>query len=138
MAHFAYKITVPADTAVSAPETLDMKLTYGIITHVQIVIPDGQKASTHLKLLHHEFQLYPLSRGYWYEGDGIQVEFDDLFPITTPPYALKAVAYNEDDTYEHALYVYINVRKPEELGYAAIPDFIQAKYKELIGATLEV
>ena len=138
MAHFAYSLTVSKNTTAATLETLIMTLTYGIITHVEIIIPDGQKACTHLRIKYHEFQLYPLSRGYWYEGDGVVIPFDDMFPLITPPYELKAEGYNTSEDYDHAIYMHFTVQRPEELGYSEIPAFVMQKLYALIGKEYEV
>lgn len=138
MSHFSYTLTIPANTAKTSPTRLFMPLDYGLITQVQIVIPDGQKASAHLRLMYRTRQLYPFNRPEWYQGDGTSIPFNDLFPLMSVPYELVAEGYNEDETYEHAFLIFINVQRPEELGFNRIPDVALAKLKALEGQKISI
>ncbi len=138
MANFSYKITMPKNGTENDLTELRMKLDYGIITHVQIIIPDGQKEVAHVRIKYHEFQVYPLNKGEWYAGDGSNIEFDDMFPIIVEPYELKAEGYNTSTKYDHSIIMILTVQRPEELGYEKIPQFVIRKLYELIGKEFEI
>lgn len=136
--NFAYKIVIPTTATKAAPEKLLMPLDYGIITHVIVQIPDGQKETAHVMIKYHEAQLYPLNRGAYYAGDGSTVEFDDKFPMIVAPYELKAEGYNESDTYEHAILMNFNVLRPEDIGWKKIPEASIARLYKLLGTEVEI
>jgi len=136
--NFSYKITVPKETEKDAPEKLMMPLDYGIITHVLIIIPDGQKETTHIRIKYHEAQLYPLNRAEWYQGDGSEIEFDDRFPFIVEPYELKCEGYNTSTLHDHGIILNFNVLRPEELGWSEIPSESMARLYALLGTDLEV
>jgi len=135
--NFSYKIMVPTTATKDAPEKFMMPLDYGIITHVLIVIPDGQKETTHIRIKYHEAQLYPLNRGEWYQGDGSEIEFDDRFPFIVEPYELKVEGYNTSTLYDHGILMNFNLLRPEELGWSEIPSESMAKLYALLGTELE-
>lgn len=120
--HFFYEVLVPANTTEALPYEKNLILTCGVITRMQIMIPPGASGLSHLKLLYHEFQLYPLSRNENYHGDDFPIDFDENQKILVEPYILKAVGWNADETYPHAFLVAITMRtatdqeleKPEE------------------------
>ena len=130
--NFFFDIRIPYENKETNPHTEILKLSYGVITKVQIVIPDGHKGLAHLVLKYHESQLYPLSRGEDYHGDGIPVEFEDMFPLYVEPYELKAIGWSESVKYAHSFLVSVNVLRPEELGYK-VPDTTIKAMEELIG-----
>lgn len=136
--NFSYKITVPLGTEKDTPEKIMMPLDYGIITHVLIIIPDGQKETTHVRIKYHEVQLYPLNRGEWYQGDGSEIEFEDRFPLIVEPYELKCEGYNTSTTYNHGILMNFNLLRPDELGWSEIPSESMAKLYALLGTELEV
>lgn len=111
--HYFYDIGIEKNTEAGTPYSETLHLSYGVITKVQIVIPDGHKGLAHLQLFYHEAQLYPLSRGENYHGDGIRIEFEDNFPLYVSPYNLKAKGWNTDDTNDHSFLVGINILRPE-------------------------
>lgn len=130
--NFFFDISIPADKKESLPYTEVLKLSYGVITKVQIVIPHGHKGLGHIILKYHESQLYPLSRGEDYHGDGTDITFEDAFPLFVEPYELKAVGWNDDDTYAHAFLVAVNILRPEERSQEVPLSSIEGM-KELIG-----
>jgi len=136
--NFSYKITVPKETVKYSPKKLIVPLEYGIITRVLIIIPDGQKETTHVRMKYHEAQLYPLNRGEWYQGDGSEIEFEDRFPMIVVPYELKIEGYNESTVYDHAVLFNFNILKPYEIGWTEIPSEAMAKLYALLGTEIEV
>lgn len=136
--NFSYKITVPKETGKNTPEKLIVVLDNGIITQVNVIIPDGQKETTHVRMKYHETQLYPLNRGEWYQGDGSEIVFEDRFPLVVVPYELKIEGYNESTLYDHAILFNFNILKPYELGWDAIPTEAMSRLNALLGQDLEV
>lgn len=135
--NFFFDISIPFANKEANPHTEILKLSYGVITKVQIVVPGGHKGLAHLVLKYHESQMYPLSRGENYHGDDISIVFEDMFPLYVAPYELKAVAWNDDDTFPHAFLVGINILRPEELSLEVPRSSIEAM-QELIGRGVEV
>lgn len=107
--NFFYEVIVPKETEEQEPYKYTMKVDYGVITNVTIVILPGHAGLTHFRVFYHEIQLYPHNPEFWYKGDGLTIKFNDNYPIDTPPYELVAYGYNEDIRYNHAFLVDINV-----------------------------
>ena len=109
--NYFYEVSIPANTAQVLPYTKVLQLTAGTITRVSIIIPAGHQAEAHLKLLHHEFQIYPLSRGEDYHGDDTKIDFQDAFSLDGEPFALKAVGWNTDTVNAHAFLISLEVTR---------------------------
>jgi hypothetical protein len=135
--HFFFDVSVSANTAAVLPHTERLTLSSGVITKVTIVIPSGHFGLAHLQLTYHSAQLYPLSRGEDYHGDNLRIEFEDYFPITVLPAELKAIAWNDDDTYAHSFLVGFAVLREQELP-KPVPDESILAMQELIGYEGEV
>jgi len=136
--NYDFSITVPANTAKINPKTEIWKITYGVITRVIITIPPGHQGLGHLQLLYHEFQIYPLNPGGDYHGGGLPLAFDERQPIFVTPYALKARAWNEDETYEHEFIVNLTVLYPEDIGWRWERVTAETKAQEMLGHEIEV
>lgn len=135
--NFFYEFTVPKSTTEEDPAELMMVLSYGIITKVQIIIPQGHAGLAHLKLLYHETQLYPLNRDGNYHSDNAKIDFDEYQPLLVAPYELKAKGWNEDTRYPHSFLCGFTVLRPEELG-REIPLASIIALEELIGEEVEI
>ena len=110
---YVLPLTIPADTPETDPIEEELALTYGVIQRVEIEFPPGCAGLAHIKILYHEFYLYPSNPGTYFSGDGFTIAFDDVFPVTEVPHMVKVVGYNEDDTFSHTVTVRINVKLPE-------------------------
>jgi len=106
---FAWDITIPAGRSETNPLTQVLKLTVGVIVKVEIKFPRGCHGLAKVRLLHHEFQLVPLSRGEWVTGDDEAVSFPEYFEIKTAPYSLKFVGCSPDAGYDHMISVRVSV-----------------------------
>jgi len=106
---FAWDITMTADTKVTAPKEQILKLTTGVITRIEIKFARGCHGLVKVRLLHHESQLVPLSRGEWVTGDDEAVGFNEFFELKTTPYQLKFVACSPDTGYDHVVTVRVTV-----------------------------
>jgi len=130
---FAWDITIPADTPETSPEEQTLKLTKGVITRMDVKFPPGCHGLVHVRLLRSEFQLVPLSRGEWVTGDAETVPTEGYYELTETPAQLKFVAFNDDDTYDHAVTVRVSIIKQEVAApWQIIRDFV-AILKKMMG-----
>ena len=134
--HFFFEISVPKKTSADNPHTEKLRLTKGVITDVFVYIPRGHAGLAALKMLYHDHQLYPLNPGGAYRGNETTIAFSEYQPIIVDPFELKAVAYNDDDTYAHSFFLGLAVQRPEEMG-REIPSVSTAALMDLINATSE-
>jgi hypothetical protein len=135
--NFIYSFTIPASTSASSPYEQNLKLSYGVITNVQIVLPVGHQAKAHLVMLFHGFQIYPLSRGNDYHGDDVSFQFDDRFFINSAPYEIKARGWNTDTDYNHEFIISIAMLLPEQLGLGTGVSALR-DVQSLTGKSIEV
>jgi hypothetical protein len=133
MTHTFYELAIPANTPADDLAEILMALDYGILTHVDIIIPDGQMGVAKLRILYHERPLFPWNRGAWYKGDGSQISLNCFVPIMVEPYEFKAQGYNEGEEEAHSFLMAFNVQRPEELGLSDIDFLIQYNLKKLEG-----
>jgi len=114
--NFFYSVSIPAGREEKTPFEQVLPLSYGIITGMLVIIPPGHAGTAHLQLLHHDFQVYPLSRGEDYHGDDVSIEWTDRYELFDAPYELKARGWNTDTVNSHAFQVAVEVLRPEQIG----------------------
>jgi hypothetical protein len=117
--HYFFDVSVPKSTTQASPYEEILMLSCGEIRRVEIAVPAGHKGKAHLQLLYHEFQLYPLSRGEDYHGDGSTVIFADQFALDSAPYELKARGWNTDTANDHSFLIGVDVELADSLTISA-------------------
>lgn len=106
---YEWAVAVPANTTESSPVTQVMKLTLGVITRVEVQFPHGCNGLAHCKILHEESQKWPTPPSTSMASSGHAIQIDENFDLDTEPYSLKAICWNEDNTYQHTIYVRVGV-----------------------------
>jgi hypothetical protein len=135
--HFFFDVSIPKSTTAANPHREALLLSFGEIRRVEITIPIGHKGKAHLQLLDHEFQIYPLSRGEDYHGDGCQVSFSDQYLLEGGQYGLAAVGWNTDTASDHSFLVGVDVEEPDAMTINASAKTL-ASLKTLVGEQIEV
>jgi len=106
---YAWDIVIPAGTLETGPIKQILKLTEGVITHIEVKFPCGCNGLAKVRLFHAEFQMFPLSRGEWVTGDDEAVRGDYYFALKRAPGALKFHGCSPGSTYAHTVTVRITV-----------------------------
>lgn len=107
--NYAWDIAVPANTLATAPQTKELKLTYGVITKMDVKFPAGCHALVQVRLLRWESALLPVGKDTWLTGDDETVINPEYYELTEKPYALKFVGISPGTNYNHTISVRITV-----------------------------
>lgn len=106
---FQGTITIPKLTFESDPTEVTLKIAHGIITKFMVRPRLGHAALAHLVILHHQHQIAPSTENMDLHGDAFPVDWEEYYESYQPPYELKLIGWNEDDTFPHAFDVYVAV-----------------------------
>lgn len=128
---FEASITIPANTASTDPATETLKIAHGIITEFKVRPRPGHAGLAHLIIRHHEHQIAPSSPDMDLHGDTYPIDWADYYESYQPPFELKLVGWNEDDTYPHTFDVYVAVLPRKAIIATAIVDAIKAVFSSL-------
>lgn len=107
--YYEFAITVPANTSQSSPKEEDLKLTHGIIHRIEVQFPIGTLALAHCRLEHHTFGELPTNPSGSFASDGYTIPIDEYLEFFSEPYIIRAVCWNDDDTYPHTVTVRIGI-----------------------------
>lgn len=110
---FSYKVEAPANTTYDNRVVQNLKVYRGIITRVLVLIPAGHHALAHLVLSIGETPIAPEHGVEGIRGDDQILPFLLYHEVTSDEEYIKAECWNEDDTYSHAFYVYVEIQPPE-------------------------
>lgn len=115
---YEYDVAIPANTTALAPLKVDLDLNWGVVEYVGVQIPDGVFGLAHLTLWYGAHQVAPVNERENIKGNNATIEWKENVEMFQEPFYLRAVAWNEDDTYPHTLTVRIvlNDRPFQNLG----------------------
>lgn len=106
-------ITVPAGTAVAAPQTTALSLRDAIMERIEVRVPPGPSGLVGFAITHSGQQVIPFTDGQWIVTDNESIDWAVENYPTGDKWAVKA--YNVD-VYPHVLYFRFHLR---ELGTPA-------------------
>lgn len=111
---YSFEITTPANTPLSNMKKTVMKLAKGTTYRIEILFPPGPCGLLHVQISDALHQVWPTNAGEFFTTDDETISFNDELVIGEPPYELQAYTYNEDDTYDHTLWIRIGLKEKAE------------------------
>jgi len=112
---FVFDITMPKNGSAQNQHVEHLKLDKGLIKMLIIQIPAGHAGLTHFALYRGDSQVWPKNADGKFVGDNIVLPFDhEWYPLLVEPYELIFRGWNEDDTYDHTVYIYIQLITREQ------------------------
>lgn len=104
---FTAAIDTPANTPKNSPVLTSIPILNGTITQVMVFFPPGSNGLVHLKILWGLVQLFPANEQSDLAGGYVMIAWPESIAIDTEPLSLTCVTWNEDDTFDHTIYVHI-------------------------------
>jgi len=131
---YEVSLTVPANTPEDAPVEKTLEVEGAVLDKIHILIPSGHRALARLAILYGIKQIFPYEAGTWLRGDDESISLRLNWRLPEPKTTLTLRGWNEDDTYDHAFYLRLEVaeRLEEARPWQALLDFI-AIIKRLMG-----
>lgn len=112
---YAFTVTVPANTPKEDPLWVPLELDYGIIKKFVVQIPPGHAGLCKFAIFRGDSQVWPKNRNEKLAGDGVVLSFDDEWvPLTQPPFMLWFMGWNEDELYDHSVFLYFQLLTKEQ------------------------
>ena len=100
---YVLALTIPANTAEAAPYEEDLKLTDGVITHVEVEFPAGCQGLVHSSARQAIHQVFPTNPDGNLCSDNHVIVWNDYEDLDTDPRILTIGGWNDDDTYDHTI-----------------------------------
>jgi len=130
---YDFPIFVPAGTPEDNPVERLLKMTAGLIVHVEIEFPAGCRGYVSAAIRTDGHQLYPTNSESALKSEDFTVQALELYPLDDEPYSLRAIAWSPDADYDHTLTVRVVLLRLEDL--VVVMPFLQGlqKLMEYIG-----
>ena len=125
---FEQSITIPKNTTKINATITTMTIAHGIITKIMVRPRPGHAALAHLVVLHHEHQIAPSTRDMDFHGDTFPIDWEEYYESYQPPYILRLMGWNDDDTYPHTFDVFVAILPRKAIIALAIVDAIKSVF----------
>jgi hypothetical protein len=119
---FAQEWLIPANTPVDDPYHQTFQVCEGVVRKVWVRWRYGVGNLAGCRILRGEFQVWPLTIGEWLSSSHHPIEFEEDYSIGDVPFYLDVYAYNLDDTFDHRLFLGVEILRPGLTGPLA--DFL--------------
>lgn len=117
-------ITVPASTSETNPIRESLPVCAGRVKEVWVYFPPGLAGTTKVRILHHEYQVWPTNPDTWYLGTNIVISFPENYPVFSAPFEFTLEGYNDSISYSHTVYFRLTVMLEEALAFSGPPTTI--------------
>lgn len=109
---YSFDLEIPKNTPERAPEELEVNLTWGVITEVEIRFPPQVRGLAKVKILEHRHQLWPTNLDEWFYGNDETIKWDEYHELFEMPALFTLLGYNDDDTYPHTPIIRFEILHP--------------------------
>jgi len=92
----------------------EIELEGDIVDMVRVRFPPGPAALLKVAFFYGNEQIWPYRRGTFFVGDNEVIQWSEYWPLPEPKTKITVRLKNEDDTYEHSVYVVINTKYRHE------------------------
>lgn len=85
------------------------------LTNLTITFPHGCCGLMDVAILYGDEQIFPQNKGEYYSGDGETIKWEGLYRLPEKPCTFVIYTYNQDDTYNHMVFVRMVTKYEYEL-----------------------
>jgi hypothetical protein len=132
---FQASITIPKNTLKADPAEVMLPIAMGVINKIMVRPRPGHASLAHCVILYHEHQIAPSVEDMDFSGDTFPIDWEEQYPVDQPPYELKILGWNEDDTYEHTFDIYVAMLEQAIAARQSTIGGMLAKFLKMVGIT---
>jgi hypothetical protein len=107
---FFHYLSIPKNTAIASYTSYVLKLPIAQTHRIWIEFPKGCAGLVGFQLWRGVEQIFPLPAGVWLRSDAYTLNFAFSHLIDKEPYEVELRGYNLDDTYQHTLWIGLELR----------------------------
>lgn len=130
---YVLALTIPANTPQDEPCEVELQLTDGVVTHVEVEFPAGCAGLAHSYATQGVHQVWPTNPEADLCSDNHVIAWDDYQDLDTDPRTLTVGGWNEDDTYDHTITWRIELTDRDIAERLKTTDSLLTKVGKLLG-----
>ena len=128
----AYSYRIKTDPLEEKKTVVKIKGDY--LTKVIIRFPPGPMGLLHVRIYYGDYQLFPEEKETDFADDDIKIEWEEFWKLPEHPCPITIWTKNEDDTYDHTVYIYLFTKYEKELLYEKIAEALWNRLRGLFKA----
>ena len=128
-------LTIPANTLASAPIEQDVKLTHGVITHVEVEFPIGCHGMVSVYIRRGLHQVWPTNPDSKFASDGRALVWNEYYELFDEPYILTVGGYSPGTSYDHEITFRFELTPREIAERGQVQEGFMAGIARLLGLT---
>lgn len=105
---FSTRLIVPANTGVDNPASYTFVISPMRINAIEMTFPTGCVGLVECWFEYQTIQIFPYNRDGRFIGNGQTIPIKPIVDLLEPPWELIVKATNEDDTFDHTLYIVVD------------------------------
>ena len=125
-------VTTPVGATEEAPHRTVLKVTKGLVYKFHLYMPHGAMGMHYVQVYDGSFQLWPTTTGRAFRGDGIQVDWDDIYFKSSEPFEFQIRTWNTDTVYEHGVIIGVGMVSEEAFMARYLPGMSWEKMTEFL------
>lgn len=126
------EVTTPIGALEINPLRSVLKVTKGLVYKFHFYMPPGAMGLHHFQVFDGSFQLWPTTPGRSFHGDGIIVDFDDVYYKIVEPYEFLVRSWNLDTQNEHTVLISVGMVSEEAFMMRYLPGLTYEKMVEVL------
>jgi len=130
---YVLALTIPITATESSPYEEELKLTDGVITHVEVEFPAGCAGLAHSYARQGIHQVFPTNPDGDLCSDNHVIAWNDYEDLDTDPRVLTIGGWNLDDTYPHTITWRIELTDRDIAARLGSADSLLTKIGKLLG-----
>ncbi len=106
---YSKQLTIPSGTLKTAPVSTTIEIPPTLVDRVEITFPSGCVGLVGVRFRFQGRMIWPYNPDGWFRGNGMTVVFSPNIELIDKPNTLTIEGYNDDDTFQHNVYVIVDV-----------------------------
>ena len=100
---YSFDVTIPAGTTEAGAVEVLAEMAPGVITQVEIIVPEGVAGLAFTRALHGAHPLWPANPDASFTGDGWPIRWTEEWSLLTEPLALRLFGWSPDARFPHTI-----------------------------------
>jgi len=98
---YEFPITTTTAYTEASPKKTIIKLSKGVIHHLDVICDDAVMGTLYLAIAHGLHQIFPTNQEEYFRLTGRPFSYPESYKLYTKPYSFYVYTYLEDADYEH-------------------------------------
>lgn len=100
---YSFDVTIPAGTAEAGAVELLAEMAPGVITEVEIIVPEGVAGLAFTRALHGAHPVWPANPDGSFTGNGFPIRWVEEWSLLTEPLALRLFGWSPNSRFPHTI-----------------------------------